>query len=61
LERPGDEFRLTVADDGAGLTEPLAGRHVGLRVVRLLAKQLSGRVETPAVEVGVTCLVTFPA
>ena len=41
LSGDGDRFRITVADDGAGLPENPANPGMGLELVSLLAEQLN--------------------
>ncbi|MGY2047167.1 sensor histidine kinase [Methylobacterium sp. JK268] len=63
LDRAGADYVLTIRDDGRGLPpglDPAAGRSLGLRIVRSLARQLGGEVEVETGS-GVTTRVRFPA
>ncbi|MGH8174984.1 MAG: sensor histidine kinase [Steroidobacter sp.] len=56
------ELQLTVADNGAGaaLTNK-AESGLGTRLIKMLAQQLKGRVETANLDEGYTVVVTFPS
>ena len=59
--RNGPEYRLTVADDGVGNTEPSpTSSGLGQRLVRSLVKQLHGTYEV-TIDGGRTAEVKFPA
>lgn len=60
LQQVDKGFELTVADDGAGLTEdpPIPG--FGLTVARLMARQIRGRLEISPLAPGVRVMLTAP-
>lgn len=60
--RAGDDLRLVVRDDGAGIGEAAAASSSGLQIVRSLCRQIGGRLEIgPGSEAGsgTTCSVQF--
>jgi PAS domain S-box-containing protein len=58
----GGEHVLEVSDDGAGTSEdPAQSGSLGLRLVRALARQLSGTLAWDAQADGTTVTLTFPA
>jgi len=60
-EVEGARVRVEVSDDGVGLApEALARSSLGLRLVRSLANQLGGELETVAADAGATFRVEFP-
>jgi two-component sensor histidine kinase len=61
FERDGEEFWLTVADDGIGMAGLAQETSLGHRLVRALARKLGGRFETEdGGDLGTVCLVHFP-
>jgi two-component sensor histidine kinase len=61
FERDGDEFWLTVADDGIGLAGLVQETRLGHHLVRTLARKLGGHFETEdGGDLGTVCLVRFP-
>jgi two-component sensor histidine kinase len=62
LARAGDDFALTVADDGVGLLSMESkGAGFGQKLARSLAQQLGGVVTIEAGAVGMRCELRFPA
>jgi two-component sensor histidine kinase len=70
FDRRADNYRLTVEDDGVGLSpgsglaasaSEKAGAGLGQRLVRTLTLQLRGQFECVARDPGTVCRVTFPA
>src|SRR5262249_35061661 len=63
LRKAGNDLVLSVADDGIGMPEPFdPGRagSLGLRLVKMLSKQLGGRFELIRGQ-GTVLRLTFPA
>src|SRR5687767_14259009 len=61
FERDGNEFWLTVADDGIGMAGLVAETSLGHQLVRALARKLGGRFEAEdGGDLGAVCLVRFP-
>jgi two-component sensor histidine kinase len=61
FHREGGSFDLTVTDNGVGLAASPKSGGLGQRLVRALATQLGGRLETLQSEVGGTrCRLIFP-
>ncbi|HEY3695681.1 sensor histidine kinase [Phenylobacterium sp.] len=59
----GDQFRLTVSDEGDGLPngfKPGASASLGMRVIEALARQLGGRLSVAPSDVGAAFAVEFP-
>lgn len=59
----GDEYRLSVSDDGVGLPEGFTTRSktsLGMRAVEALARQLGGRLVVEQPEAGAAFAVVFP-
>ncbi len=59
----GDEYRLSVSDDGDGLQEgftPHAKKSLGMRAIEALSRQLGGRFEIERPEAGAAFAVLFP-
>jgi two-component sensor histidine kinase len=65
FRRGGENFVLTVADDGVGFDPAAAAKGTGLgrKLVRALAAQLGGQVEIRSGDAqgGTVCIVRFPA
>ncbi len=59
LVRDGERAVLTVADDGVGRSEVAVGEGLGLRLCRMVAKQLGGDLEITGPP-GTTVRVSFP-
>lgn len=63
LEREGDDYRLSVADEGEGLCEGFSlrgNKGLGMRAVEALAKQLGGRFVVEQPKRGAAFAVVFP-
>jgi two-component sensor histidine kinase len=63
FSRDGDQYRMTVMDDGVGFdrSAPPKGTGLGQRIIRSLAQQLGGSLEINSREGGGTaCVVSFP-
>ena len=59
-KRPGSQAELEVADDGVGFPGPISSaQSLGLRLVRMLADQLNGRIELHSPP-GASVRLTFP-
>lgn len=59
----GDDYRLRVSDNGAGLPKgftPKKTKSLGMRAIDALARQLAGRFEIEDAEVGARFSVVFP-
>ena len=59
----GDDYRLSVSDDGDGLQEgftPHAKKSLGMRAIEALSRQLGGRFEIERPEAGAAFAVLFP-
>jgi two-component sensor histidine kinase len=59
----GEDYRLSVSDDGAGLPKgftPISTKSLGMRAITALAGQLGGRFVVESPERGATFSVVFP-
>jgi two-component sensor histidine kinase len=56
----GDFLRVTVEDDGVGMSGEVRGTGLGLRLLNSFARSLNGKVETSSGERGTRVSVTFP-
>lgn len=61
LFREEDRFSLIVADNGVGIPEGTLSDGIGMRIVRLLASQLGGKLAFSPLQPGTRCELTFPA
>ena len=64
LSRPNGAFALKVGDDGVGLPAGLDIDQVdslGLRLVRILARQLQGEARITSNDSGTESVISFPA
>ncbi len=61
LKRVAAELRLTVVDDGQGISPRRADSGLGGRLVEGFAQQLGGRVERQSGELGTTVCIIFPS
>lgn len=57
----GNEYRLSVSDNGRGAKDAVPGTGIGLKLVRGLAGQLGGRCEMREERPGSVYVVTLPA
>ncbi len=63
MKAEGDQFVLTVSDNGIGFPADVDFRNtktLGLELVNLLAGQIGGRMDMK-VDAGTTWTITFPA
>lgn len=63
LQEDGDRRTLVVRDDGRGVAEafdPETSTSLGLRIVRGMSQQLSGRFDMTPGQPGAVCTLTYP-